>query len=77
MGGISGGAARSADFSAGEASAIMVAVRAVEASAIWSAIRFSMIRSRAAAVRPPMTTAISDRPSRWTEVRRLNPDALV
>ena len=53
------------------------AVRAVEASAIWSAIRFSMIRSRAAALRPPMTTAISERPSRWTEVRRLNPDALV
>ena len=26
---------------------------------------------------PPITTAISDRPSRWTEVRRLKPEARV
>ena len=60
-----------------DASATIVAVWTVDASATWSAIRFSMMRSRAPAVRPPMTTATSDRPSRWTDVKRLKPEARV
>ena len=46
----------------GAASATVVAVRAVEASAIWSSIRFSMIRSRAPrCVRPSRRRPASGR----------------